>query len=171
MTYGIPHQLIPLTAEGKIKLKNHMDFIKMRRAAEEYAQHGEIETCDLPLASDILLKKGKPYQEFVGNRRLHAIVDEHLLLYHQLTISKQEKTELAAEIVKMVKGASGRFLSKDSGVWIEVSDDIAVEKVSHIFRARRSLTQWGHGSASNGIKVPLATEPNLSPFTNKRVKL
>jgi hypothetical protein len=37
---------------------------------------------------------------------------------------------LPAEIVKMVQRSSGHFPSKESGAWIEVSDDIAHDKVS-----------------------------------------
>jgi hypothetical protein len=60
MTYGIPHHLIPVTANGKIKLKNHLAFIEMRQVVEEYTQHGMAETWDLPLNVGILLGKGKP---------------------------------------------------------------------------------------------------------------
>jgi hypothetical protein len=172
MTYGIPHHLIPATADGKIKLKNHMAFLDMRRAAEEYDQYGAVETCELPRNHDVLLGKGKPIQEYTGNRRLHGLVDEQLSIYHGFSNSKKEKTALSAEIVKMVQKVSGRFLSKESGVWIEVSDDIARDKVSHMFRTRLIMNRRGDGSASDGIKVRAPTELSvLSPDTNKRVKL
>jgi hypothetical protein len=61
MTCGIPHHLIPVTADGKIKLKNHLASIEMRKVAEAYAQNSVIETVELPLASDILLGKGCPF--------------------------------------------------------------------------------------------------------------
>jgi hypothetical protein len=118
MTYGIPHHLIPVTADGKIKLKNHLASIEMRRVAEAYAQNSVIETVELPLASDILLGRGKPFQEHTGNLRLHALVDEYRGLYHGPP-DNMDKTTLAEAIVKMVQGASGRFLSKERGVWIE----------------------------------------------------
>lgn len=53
--------------------------------------------------------------------------------YNQLR-NKQEKTALASKIVQMVKQASGRFLSRYSGVWTEVTDEIAREKVSGLLR-------------------------------------
>jgi hypothetical protein len=139
MTYGIPHHLIPLTDDGRIKLKNHVELIEMRRAAEEYAQIGMVETVQLPLASDVLLGRGRPIQEHAGNMRLKAIVDAYLSTYHTATNIKI-KTEMTADIVRMIKKASGRFLSKESGVWIEVSDDVARDKVSHLFRARKDYT-------------------------------
>jgi hypothetical protein len=170
MTYGIPHHLIPLTSDGKFKLKNHLASIEMRQAAEEYAQQGMVETCVLPHTCDVLLGKGKPIQQCTGNRRLHTLVDDHLSLYDGFS-NKKEKTALSAEIVKMVQSASGRFLSKESGVWIKVSDDIAREKVSRTFRTRLRLMRRGRGCASNGIKVRSAIDPKSSAETNKRVKL
>jgi ribosomal protein S13 len=170
MTYGIPHHLIPLTKEENIKLKNHLASIEMRKATEEYAQHGMVETCDLPRNCDVLLGRGKPIQEYRGNIRLLALLDDHLSLYHGFSKNK-EKTALSAEIVKMVQSASGRFLTKESGVWIEVSDNIAREKVSCSFRARLVLMSRGQGSRSNAIKVRGATDPKSAVETNKRVKL
>jgi tagatose-1,6-bisphosphate aldolase len=158
-----------VSADGKLKLKNHLAAIEMRRVAEAYAQNSVIETIELPLASDILLGKGKPFQEHIGNMRLHALVDEHLSHYIQCS-GISEKTILAAVLVKMVQGASGRFLSKDRGVWIEVSDDIAREKVCHVFRARRPVMRQGRRGASIGIEVRCATDPNSSAETIKRVK-
>jgi hypothetical protein len=138
MTYGIPHRLIPVAANGKIKLKNHMVFLDMRRAAEEYDPYGAVETCELPGNSDVLLGKGRPIQGYTGNRRLHGLIDEQLSIYHGFSNSKKQKTALSAEIVMMVqsKDYGGRFLSKESGVWIEVSDEVARDKVSNTFRTR-----------------------------------
>lgn len=148
MTYGIPHHLLPLTAEEKVKTKNHLEFLQMRRvgermAAERKEQEGEgggqtnvVETIELPLASDVLLGKGRPIQNHAGNMHLQAVVDEHLDQYHSIQ-GRLEKTALAALIVRKVKEASGRFLSKESGIWIEVSDELARNKVSYLFRNRR----------------------------------
>jgi hypothetical protein len=55
--------------------------------------------CELRRNSDVLLGKGKPIQEYTGNRRLHGIVDEQLSICHGFEDNKKEKTSLSAEIV------------------------------------------------------------------------
>jgi hypothetical protein len=62
--------LISFTADGAIKLKNHLEFIEMRRTGEEYACSRMIKMIELSLLSDILLGMGKPIQEHTGNLRI-----------------------------------------------------------------------------------------------------
>jgi hypothetical protein len=172
MTYGIPHHLIPATAEGQIKVKNHLEFIDTRKTKEEYAVnsggHG-VETIELPLASDVLLGKGKPIQEHTGNLRLHAIVEEYLSQYR--SSSRPEKTALATEVVRAVKSASGRFLSKESGIWIEVDENVAREKVSNIFRHCRKVTpKTDMGAKTDRVRTNVEANM-LDDFNGKRIKL
>lgn len=133
-SYGIPSHIAPINDEGRIRVKNHLEFLQGRKTQELLARgRAPQSSIILPLNSDILFGRGKPIQQTAGNLRLGAIVDSYVTEYHQLS-SKQEKTALAAHVVQIVKVASGRFLSKNSGLWIEVTDDIAREKVSGLFR-------------------------------------
>jgi hypothetical protein len=183
MTFGIPHHLVPLTADYKMKTKNHLDYLAMRKTAEDFADGSTslgIKMTDLPANRDVLLGKGKPIQEFRGNQRLSAIIDDYVDQY-QVESSKTEKTALAAEMVHKVKTSyDGRFLTKDSGLWIEVSDDLARDKVSHMFRhQRQKANKKGHEMTGNrsavraiegvfGSKLPIALEMNMN---NKRIKV
>ena len=63
MTYGIPHELIPLTADGKLKLKNHCELTEMRRLGDSLEEKGMKDGVVLPSNLDVLLGKGKPIQE------------------------------------------------------------------------------------------------------------
>jgi hypothetical protein len=172
MTYGIPHHILPFTADHKIKVKNHFEYLEMRRTGEEFAINVAIKTVMLPTNSDVLLGKGKPIQEAVGNIRLQAIVDNYVDRYQ--SSKKTEKTALAVEIVQMVKDVSGRFLSKESGIWIEVPDDIAQNKVSHLLRNRRHMGTKGgftatsnRGTARTHAAHGVAVDCNM----NKRIKV
>lgn len=176
MAAGIPHDLIPFTHHDyKIKTKNHLDYLSMRQKAEalDYSfccAHGGTsllsteETVvahpvtrpfftDLPSRCDVLLGKGRPIQFSPGNQRLELIVDEYLDKYHDSSTSKLEKTALAAEIVRRVKDRLGvRFLSKSSGIWMEVGDEMARDKVSHMFRHQKQKIQTGNHSLPNNMK-------------------
>ena len=54
-------------------------------------------------------------------------------------LEKKEKSKLAKSVVMQVKAKSGRFISKDSGIWREVKEEVATTKVSQLFRARREV--------------------------------
>ena len=165
MTYGIPTHLIPLTESGKIKIKNHHEWLATVRASEEYASGGMHDTCVLPYSSDVLLGRGKPVQEHVGNRRLQAMVEDYVEEYHGYTRNTQ-KTELAMTITQRVLRAGGRFLTKESGIWIEVSDDIARDKVSHLLRARRRHVQSAR-TTGGGTKTQMNHSDSVAG-TSKR---
>lgn len=87
----------------------------------------------LPMPLDVLLGRGKPIVEYSGNLRLHALVGEYLPRFSD-TKSRNEKLSLASEIVSTIKTSSGRFLSKECGIWVEVDDGTAFEKVNRQFR-------------------------------------
>eukprot|EP00980_Cylindrotheca_fusiformis_P010000 scaffold2212_cov143-Cylindrotheca_fusiformis.AAC.18 len=60
---------------------------------------------------DVLLGKGKPFQNYSGNLRMNELVDGHLEQYRH-SKSKTEKTEIATEIVAQIHRSGGRFLKK-----------------------------------------------------------
>ena len=110
-----------------------------------------------PTSCDVLFGRGKPFQSHPGNIRLHKIVDLYKARYSQAR--RHKKTEMAEEIVQIIKcggGGSagsagsgstmaGRFLKRlDDDVWVEVSDIVAREKVSHALR--------GNGGGTNNNK-------------------
>jgi hypothetical protein len=90
-----------------------------------------------PCRLDVLFGKGRAYREHAGNVRANNLVAMALPKYEQAC--KYEKTDMARLIVNMINESHGRFLKFDEngGCWVEVEDDVAREKISHIFRNRR----------------------------------
>ena len=93
---------------------------------------------EFPTSQDILLGRGRPYQEYPGNLALSEIIEQHRQRY-QLA-NRFEKTCISKMVVQIVKEQRGaRFLQRageDSKEWEEVSDSVAREKVSHGFRTK-----------------------------------
>lgn len=93
-----------------------------------------------PTQFDVLFGRGKPYQGHTGNIRLHKVVELYKPRYCQAR--RHEKTEIAEEIVQFIKNGggnkAGRFLKREEGqeCWVEVSDAIARDKVSHALRGK-----------------------------------
>ena len=142
MTYGISANLLPVDADNKIKTKNHLEMIDMVRKREEYLKSNidsEGKSTVIPNVKDVLFGKGETVQNKTGNVRLKNMVDELLPLYE--TVEREAKTELHKQVVKAVNESGGRFLSKDAGFWMEVSDDQAKTKVGTLFRNRRKAAQ------------------------------
>lgn len=111
--------------------------------ANEEVEAGETEAGDdtivKPTKFDVLFGRGKPYQGHSGNIRLHKVVDVYKPRYSQAR--RHVKTEIAEEIVQFIKGGgekAGRFLKRTDGedAWVEVSDTIARDKVSHALRGK-----------------------------------
>jgi hypothetical protein len=141
-SFGLPTRRFPLDDTFNIKSDGMIDFMTTRkeneataRALEKRQPDGRI---DIPLSTDIVLGRGRPYQEFPGNVHLAILIDQHRNIYQ--SIDRLNKTALSTEIVKLVNATGGRFLKKCEdeviGGWIEVSDDVARDKVSHGFRTK-----------------------------------
>jgi hypothetical protein len=95
-----------------------------------------------PKPNDVLLGRGKPIQDHSGNIRLRKLVDFHRTRY--LQAHREVKSNIAGEIVQSIKDDdkgdgedANRFLRRfEEEYWIEVSDDIARDKVSHALRSK-----------------------------------
>ena len=139
MTYGIPTSVFPVSHDEKILVKNHLEMLKCRETMEDYMKGGNAVTMvEIPSNDDVLLGKGCLIQQHMGNVKLHFLVDQKLPSYDSCK-RKLDKMNLSQDIVDEVKARSGRFLTQESGVWTEVSDDIARIKIGHLFRNRRKV--------------------------------
>lgn len=109
-----------------------------------------------PSQFDVLFGRGKPYQGHAGNIRLHKIVDLYKPRYTQAR--RHEKTEIAEEIVQFIKTPTtnnkhGRFLKRveNEEAWVEVSDSVARDKVSHALRGKARKESEASGVALAGL--------------------
>jgi hypothetical protein len=95
---------------------------------------------------DVICGRGRPYQEHLGNIRLHEIVSAHKPLY--FNSKRHDKKGIASMIVNSIKNDEtqpGRFLKRiddeNDMVWEDVSDKVACEKVGHILRFKYKNAQ------------------------------
>lgn len=160
MTFGIPIDSIPLSTEGKLKRKAHLDFIKMRLQQESRIVAAA--RIVIPTHKDVLFGRGKPFREFRGNVRLYEMIDAKLEYYESIPI--KQKTEAIAEMVHSVKATGGRFLKQDdAGCWMVADGKMAKEKVSNTFRTRLRIA-----SSKTGDKNK--SESRVVFDGNKRLK-
>lgn len=160
MSFGIPIDSIPLSTEGKLKRKTHLDFIKMRQRQESRIVAAT--RIVIPTHKDVLFGRGKPFREFRGNVRLYEMIDAKLEYYESIPI--KQKTEAIVEMVDSVKATGGRFLKQDdAGCWMVADGKMAKEKVSNTFRTRLRI-------ASSEIGAKKNSESRVVSDGNKRLK-
>jgi hypothetical protein len=136
-SFGIPVDFLPMDSNGKsLDTTQFKKFLEQQKEAENIQRDLALTLAriDFPSTRDVLLGRGRPFQDFPGNLRLAVIVDLHRERYYSAVHG--EKSMISAEVVRIVKVSGGRFLkqneSKDG--WEEVGDIIANGKVSHSFR-------------------------------------
>jgi hypothetical protein len=85
---------------------------------------------------DVFLGRGRPYQEYEGNLRLADVIDENRSRYQ--AGGRGQKSIISEELVKKTQEVGGRFLKKteDGRSWVEVSNEVARDKVGHGFRTK-----------------------------------
>lgn len=168
MTFGVPTRILPVTSAGEYKLGNHLEWLEKRKQLDAGAADGA-ERIIVPGPFDVLVGRGRFIQEHVGNLRYRHIVESRMEKYEQAT-KRVEKTDLTAEVVKVVNEKGGRFLKQDGGGWIEIDVDSARDKVSHSFRNLRKamVTTVTNKSASKG-RAGVRSEPPSSSETDNSV--
>jgi hypothetical protein len=155
-TFGILPQSLPVSEDGELKLDNHQEWLQMRRVVEEEeVELDETKSSIItPSRYDILFGRGRPIRENPGNIGLLFLVEQKSLVYE--AANKQEKTRISLEIVSMQKAKPSRFLKKNAnGLWEEVNEDMAREKVSHAFRTMRAPPKQKVESTTSKARIVL----------------
>jgi hypothetical protein len=133
-SFGIPANLIPLNADGSVSSKeHHVQQMEKRRKLER--QEYQVTTIMIPCSFDILVGKGRPFQDHPGNIELRDWIRTHQYSYE--LAQNYEKKKIVQSVIKMVRSKGGRFLKDDGGYWMEVSEEVAHAKVGHLFRDRK----------------------------------
>jgi len=126
MGYGIQVEMLPLTDNGIVKTRNHLQWLEARKNIEKEpfgssnsTANGVIIEC--PGLNDVLFNRGKSCQYHPGNVTFKGMLesrkDKHLIS------NQTAKKELAWEVIKKVEANNGRFLYWDkSGWWVEFRD-------------------------------------------------
>ncbi|CAJ1969728.1 unnamed protein product [Cylindrotheca closterium] len=119
-----------------------------------------------PSNPDILLGRGKPFQNHPGNQRMLRIVDEHKERY--LSEKRDKKRAIVEEVLDIIQRHGARFLKRiDHGeYWREVESSVSFEKVSHALRSKVRRPEGfevnQHPNVSAGQKGPLPILPDGS---------
>lgn len=104
-------------ADGTLKPDLYDRYLKERKEKEEQWQIEQAEEerktghVLYPLPNDVILGRGRPYQEYVGNQKLARIVERYRMAY-QRAADRFEKTCISMDVVKSVYASGGRFLQK-----------------------------------------------------------
>lgn len=111
-SYGIPTYAMPFDVNGRFSLDVYQRELKERIALEEQRKlalknSGRI---DHPSSYDVLLGRGRPYQEFPGNIHLAALVEQNQHAYE--TGERNEKQVLAKFVTDQILEKGGRFLKR-----------------------------------------------------------
>jgi len=90
-----------------------------------------------PNVHDVLLGRGKPFQNHDGNQSMLRIVDMYRKRYHES--ERAFKHEIIEEVLDIIKSKGGRFLERiddfDKSFWNQVPHRMAYRKVGHAFRS------------------------------------
>ena len=89
-----------------------------------------------PSDADVLLGRGKPYQNHPGNRHMLGLVDKFRDQYQRA--ERKEKHTIVEEVLSVIEAKGGRFLQRADydNQWVEVNKAISYRKVGHAFRSK-----------------------------------
>ena len=153
-TFGIPCKTL-LRNDNNSERHNNLDqeddplmqlqskYIQRRREIERQKTEHRIQQeigsgiIYYPQPLDVLVGRGRPYQDFAGNRRFGSMIDSQIDQYAKCD-NKFDKTCISMNIVKQVQGYGGRFIERteDGNAWQVIDDVAAREKTSIGFRSR-----------------------------------
>ena len=139
LSFGVSPDIISIDQTGKMKEGMIEAFIEKRTNKESGPNPKEPTTGGIDTATDkdVLLGRGKPYQNHPGNVQLKKLIEVRREEFNNAP--KFQKTVISWEILKMMQNEyQARFLEKDetTGKWKVCEDEAARIKVAYGFRAR-----------------------------------
>jgi hypothetical protein len=89
--------------------------------------------------NDIVFGRGRGFQNHPGNQRMRDVIEKYKTQYHSL--KRGGKHDLVQSVFSEITDGGGRFLKKLDGedIWVVVDRPIALQKVSHTMRCRKSI--------------------------------
>jgi hypothetical protein len=182
MSFGIPMKNFPF--DDDCRVNNLKDFLEKRKTIEaekSRVKQGAITMILAPEKLDVLLGRGRPIQDWVGNVWYSSIIEATIERHHEAVRRRGAKNEICDEIVEIIKGSGGRFLKRKEGglEWVEVDDALARKKVSHAFRnqkqsskaSSRPITQaYGGGGTKRDTWESLFGEGEIDTYNNAVAK-
>mmetsp|Transcript_8785 Transcript_8785/g.21449 ORF Transcript_8785/g.21449 Transcript_8785/m.21449 type:complete len:416 (+) Transcript_8785:168-1415(+) len=125
------------------------------KANKEAEKQKKIEPSNIiktPNVHDVLLGRGKPFQNHDGNQSMLRIVDMYRKRYHES--ERAFKHEIIEEVLDIIKSKGGRFLERiddfEKSFWNQVPHRMAYRKVGHAFRSNaRRISMEKRDQANN----------------------
>jgi len=161
---GIPAEDIPISWTGKIKIKNLVQWMRVRHAIEDYDEQNDgtnhhpeeppgsgIVECPQP--HDVLFRKGNSYVAQPGNGKLRATIEElsrgeivkrPKQLAHDI-YAEREQQRLANSFEYVEKESIGRYLlwNSQKDWWNEMTDKEQIcHKLEYMIRELRKSTSF-----------------------------
>jgi hypothetical protein len=87
----------------------------------------------IPTESTVICGRGKACTTSIGNRRLKSIINSFLKPYSKAK-NKLDKSIIVSSIVGAIKLRGGNFVKNEDGIWWEVDDAFAREKIGCMLR-------------------------------------
>lgn len=176
-SFGLPAQEIPVnTNSGKLKVKNHQKWIDLRLMKEHAVNCGTtFPGIECPELKDVLFGRGRPIMRHPGNVLFRHILEARYHEYDEAS-TRKEKTDIAWSVVVQLQQSSCRFLKEDpNGYWVEVTSDVARQKISVGFRDLRKNVdeadvQQTNTSSVLGVKRDIDSSTSVFLGMNGQVK-
>lgn len=137
-------------SKSKSKSKSHAPKKAKKANALVAAVQGD-NSDGLPTKFDVLCGQSRICANHTGNRRFQIVLDIYAPKY-EVAKSKQEKMMLTKEIVGCIADSGGRFLKYKDGMWIEISNVTARDKVSHALRTK--VQSWKRQQDEKSASTP-----------------
>jgi hypothetical protein len=177
LSFGIPPTpALPVDSDGRMRSENLLEYIQKRKEKDADMERQYLVDLEqhllTPAENDVLLGRGRPFQEWHGNLQLAKIIDIHREEYGQADRAK--KTAISKDVLSIVKSCNGRFLQQvkknkkaTACEWEQVSDAVAREKVSSGFRRKEEEKRSAVDEEDSSTSGVLGTNPTKRPRMSK----
>ena len=96
----------------------------------------------VPTDNDVILGRGRGNWRSPGNKKYKIVILQHLQRYSDAP-QRKDKSLVINDVMKHMMSIGARFLKKENGIWVQLTEKKTREKIAHAVRDFHS--RWKKG--------------------------
>ena len=122
----------------------------------------------IPTDNDVILGRGRGNWRSPGNKKYKIVILQHLQRYSDAP-QRKDKSLVINDVMKHMMSTGARFLKKENGIWVQLTEKKTREKIAHAVRDFHSRWKKGKVDFEGHIEQGSSSSRKVSSVRSQNI--